>query len=920
MIEKEEHIEVSKKVLNRFPENIKFKYDWRKYQKRVLDELEEHLDDNHLHIIAPPGSGKTILGLEVSIRLDKPTLIFAPTIAIRNQWTQRFCELFLQTDTVPDWISRDIKKPNFLTVSTYQGLHAACSGFQEIEEELNEEESEDTKEKKSTKEKTAEIIKALKAQNIGTIVVDEAHHLKNAWWQSLSEIKKALDPTIVGLTATPPYDVTYAEWQRYIELNGPVDAEISVPELVVEGDLCPHQDYVFFSRPTVKESHKIDEYRQRIQSLFNEIKTDKDLVQALEKHPIYQNPSEQLDWIYTNLEYYSATLIFLNAVGKEITKDHLEIIGDKKFSIPELNHEWIEVLLTFYLYKDPENFKLFEEHQEKLINKLKRGGAMERRSVNFRHNRKINSFLSSSTSKLKSIDKIVDFEHDHLKQNLRMVILTDYIRKEFLIQEETNDLELNKIGVLPIFEKLRRTNDRDMKIGVLTGSLIIIPSSAFDLFKEITTKYKIDNVSTTPLPFDNRYLIINSNQKLKHDIVNIITQVFQAGQIEVLVGTKSLLGEGWDAPSINSLILASFVGSYVLSNQMRGRAIRTERQNIDKTGNIWHLVCVDPTANDGGNDIQLLKRRFNSFVGISFRKGITIENGIGRLDIPENLRTDLEVTDANNLMLNAAGMRDQLKQKWHKALKNGTSLIEEIKVPFPEEQDYKGVKSLYYNRTIKYLLGMLGSGLLGFGFEALQGLGRAARHIRSKEDLMGWIMIIGGLGVIIFGRLAFKTFRAYVKYRDISKDIQQIGEALLESLIKLGAIHTDAPKLSVISDIDDYGAIYCHLEGGTTYEKSLFIKSLQEIIGTVDNPRYVIIRKSFFLNVFSQKDYHSVPDNIGRKKQFAEYFERQWTRFVGSCQLVYTRTIEGRKLLLKSRIHSLASEFEDKTERINKWR
>jgi hypothetical protein len=38
-------------------------------------------------------------------------------------------------------------------------------------------------------------------------------------------------------------DVSPFEWQRYEELCGPVDAEVSVPELVLEGDLCPHQDY-----------------------------------------------------------------------------------------------------------------------------------------------------------------------------------------------------------------------------------------------------------------------------------------------------------------------------------------------------------------------------------------------------------------------------------------------------------------------------------------------------------------------------------------------------------------------------------------------------------------------------------------------------------------------------------------------------
>jgi len=86
--------------LTEYPKAIKFKYPWRKYQLRVLEELQEHLKDGHLHVVAPPGSGKTVLGLEVAIRINKPTLILAPTRAIRNQWIQRFCELFLQSDTV----------------------------------------------------------------------------------------------------------------------------------------------------------------------------------------------------------------------------------------------------------------------------------------------------------------------------------------------------------------------------------------------------------------------------------------------------------------------------------------------------------------------------------------------------------------------------------------------------------------------------------------------------------------------------------------------------------------------------------------------------------------------------------------------------------------------------------------------------
>nr|WP_321408283.1 DEAD/DEAH box helicase family protein [uncultured Carboxylicivirga sp.] len=906
--------------MKEFPHNIQFKYNWRRYQKRVLDELEEHLDDNHLHVIAPPGSGKTVLGLEVALRLNKPTLIFAPTVAIRNQWIQRFCELFLQVEIEPEWISRDIKNPGFLTVVTYQALHAACTSTVIVEDELIEEESDsDITEKAIRSIDTKEIVKKLRKQNIGTIVVDEAHHLKNEWWKSLDAIKKALKPTIVGLTATPPYDVTYSEWQRYIDLNGPVDTEISVPELVVENDLCPHQDYIYLSEPTEEENKLIVDQRAKAIQIFEDLKKDNTLIEAIMAHPIYQFPDKNLDWIYNNLECYSSVLIFLNAVGKIITENHLEVIGDKKFKVPLLNFEWIEILLTFYLFGDKEKFSAYENHQEKLSNKLKRNGLLDRRTISFRHNQRINRSLNTSLSKLQSIDKIIDIEHNTLGSNLRMVILTDYIRKEFLTTDSSNQLVLNKIGVLPIFEQLRRTNDRNMKLGILSGSLIIIPESALTPLTDAAAKMQVESISHTPLPYDTSFVIIDTNEKIKHNIVHLVTGIFESGEIEVLIGTKSLLGEGWDAPTINSLILASFIGSYVLSNQMRGRAIRSDRENPDKTGNIWHLACVDSTAQDGGDDLQLMKRRFKSFVGVSNNEKNTIENGINRLHLPDTFLNNA-IESYNDEIIQKAGQRDLLKQKWKEALLNGTELTEEIKVPFPEEKEYKKIKSLYYTKTIANLLGALGASLLTFADGILEGIGRSARQIHSWDDFFRWLMIIGIAGVIFFGRQFYKTFRIFFKYRDISKDIQQIGEALLHTLVKTGTIQTDISKLYVVSSVDSFGAIYCHLDGGTTFEKSTFIKSLQEIISTIENPRYLILRKSMFLKVISQSDYHSVPELIARNKKTSEYFTSQWRRLVGACELIYTRTIEGRKILLKSRFNSLASEFEEKTERINKWR
>ena len=886
--------------LKTFPKQIQFKFPWRTYQQRVLDELKEHLDDNHLHVVAPPGSGKTVLGLEVAIRLNKPTLIFAPTIAIRNQWVDRFTEMFLQQEKTPDWISFDIKNPKFLTVSTYQALHAA---FHQKDEAVSA------------------LLNRLKKQNIGTIVVDEAHHLQKVWWQSLILIKNQLEATIVGLTATPPYDVSHSEWQNYIELNGPVDTEIAVPELVKAGDLCPHQDYLFFSRPTVEEITKLNNYRERIKNLFSDLQKDKGLINAIANYPAIKQPFEQQQWIFSNVETYSAMLIFLNAVGKNIRAEHLQIIGNKGVKLPKLDYDWLQKLLSFYLFSNDSVFLQNEELQEQIKNKLRRHSALEKNTINFHLNHKLTGFLSTSINKMNSINRIVAFEYEQLQHNLRMVILTDYIRKEYLSENKLN--KLDKIGAFPIFEKLRRAN-YGVKIGLLTGSLVIIPTSVLEQFKRLAKEFDLKDISTIPLAFDEQFVIIKPNDAVRHNIVHIVTQIFEQGNIEVLIGTKSLLGEGWDAPAINALILASFVGSFVLSNQMRGRAIRTQPGNPNKTSNIWHLVSIDPTVRTGGTDLETLSRRFKAFVGISMKDKGGIENGIGRFDLPKELWTDAQLEKVNERMFDIAKDREGLLNKWQKALGEGAQLVEQIKIPFrtnnkKAKRSYTEDLQLYFNRTIAYGIGLVISMISGFAQYVLESFLHNIRHFHTFTQLWQWLMYIGGVGVLVFGKLFYDTFRIWLTYRDISKDIAGISKALVETLHNMGIIKTPLHEIEIISLTDDKGAVYSYLKGASNYEKSIFIRSLSEIIMPIDNPRYVIIRKNRFVKIATQKDYHSVPELIGQHKKTAVFFAQKWRNYVGKNQLVYTRNIEGRMLLVHARMHALSSEFVDKTEVLNRW-
>ena len=909
-----------------FSANIKFRYPWRSYQQRVLDELSSHMDDSHLHVIAPPGSGKTVLGLEVMLRLGQPTLILAPTHAIRNQWIQRFTELFVQQQELPDYISKDIRHPKRITVVTYQGLHAACNDRKEGNFTLDYVDETDIVEKtRSNFLNLPKIISGLQGQGVQTFILDEAHHLKNEWWQTLDRLKKAINPKMVGLTATPPYDVSGTEWSRYLDLNGPIDAEITVPELIQQGDLCPHQDYVYCCQPSAEELQLIRSYRTKAVEIFEEIKNDESLIRAISTHPSIVDPLGNEFKIHENLAFYSACLIFLRSRSIEISPLHFELLGiphrDDSLQLPDLDFSWMEELLRNYLFEDKGHFKHeFEEERTLMLNRLRRLGIVERRSIKFEQGAKILQHLHASVSKLTAIEQISNFEFGIMGGSLRQVILTDFVRKEYLANTPENTIPLRKIGVLPIFEQLRRNNGNQKKIGVLSGTIVIVPQTAVDSLEKAYSPFgHSEALNIKPLVFDTSYYIIQVTDQSRDWMVAIVTRLFEAGEIEILIGTKALLGEGWDAPAINSLILASVVGSFVSSNQMRGRAIRTNLNVPDKTSNIWHIACVDSTVVDGGQEIALLRRRFRNFVGLVEDERGGIENGLSRISFPTEVNEE-NITQFNGRSFVLAGQRRRLPNKWQAAIAEGTQLLEEIKLPFVEPDAYQGMKAAEMKRTIGNMTASLGSAVVFY----LEWSTQISMKLMKWLGAPGGTLMLGmfGVGTVFFSARAIKTFRYYAKYRDVTKDIYEIGNALIKTLCKSRIFTTSLKDLRVLTYADRQGAVFCHLDGGTTYEKSLFVQMIQEVVEPINSPRYIIVRKSLALKVLRQYDYHAVPEMLGKRAALANDFANFWREEVGSCQLIFTKNMEGRKLLIRSKVAALANHFSEDTtvQHVNIWR
>jgi superfamily II DNA or RNA helicase len=908
------------------PDVMTFRKTWRAYQLRLLRHLDEYLQDRRLHLVAAPGSGKTVLGLEVIKRLNQPTLVLAPTITIRDQWVDRLVDLFLSPGSGrPAWISTELRSPAFLTVATYQALHALCSG--ETEQQAQPMEAEEHGDSENhvfePPKNDAEanhgthghvlLPETFTETEFKTLVLDEAHHLRAEWWKTLTSVAAQLGkPTIIALTATPPYDVSPFEWQRYEELCGPVDAEVSVPELVLEGDLCPHQDYVYFSTPTEKEQQVISDFRTAVDSFVERLRSNEGFKDAILTHPWIATPDEHTEEILEDPEYLSSMVVFLHAAGQEIPHAVLKTLGLSHKQVPALELEWLEVLLSHCLYSDVDRFQRSEQVLKLLRRELLEIGAIERRRVKLRDPSDHLKLLTTSITKLKSIEQVVRLESDSQREALRCVILTDFIRKAEMPKSTGEVAVCEDIGIVPIFEHLRHAALSDIRLGVLSGSLVIVPGSAEPLLRQAAAALGIESqdLSISPLIHDPRYSSVEIRGEYYRGSVRLITSIFQQGGITVLVGTKSLLGEGWDAPCINTLVLASFVGSFVLSNQMRGRSIRMDPSQPQKTANIWHLVCAEPGVFGPGDDYELLVRRCSAFAGVNSAAPV-IENGTERLGFGHPPFSRDQIDQINARTCKRALDRAGLRQQWQDAL--GTGSVQQMTdgLKAPNESLPRG---FVLTNTIAALLIQAAS----IAVAILEYFGRMLGRVRTTQDLWTFAALLLGISAILSLPWSLVALWRLIRHGTPERSIKQIGRAVLEALEYEGALDQRAGAFRVHADRNGDGTVFCWLGGGTGKEQAIFLRALREILSPIDNPRYLLARRKIW-RVF-REDYFAVPDIVARKKEVAEMFTQRWKRLVGPVELVYTRTPEGRKVLLRARNHSLAGAFQKSAERVSCWK
>ena len=871
--------------------NINFKGIFRSYQKRILDNSKLYLADGKINIVAAPGSGKTILGLELIKRLNNPCIILSPSITIREQWKERFKSSFLPEGyNIDDYVSCNLNNIKLLNSITYQGLYSAINKISSVDEEEEIDYS------------NIDLFKLIKENNIRTICLDEAHHLQNEWQKALEKFIKGLDKDIktISLTATPPYDAKTTEWQRYVQVCGEIDEEIFVPELVKQNTLCPHQDYIYFNFPTSTEINSFKEYRIKAIDAIDRIKEFDFIISIC--NVINNNYQNMLVDIYANVKEYIALLILFNHYEFNVDKKLIKLLTGVTY-LPNINLHYAEVAIQFLIDSDLLN----KVNKEVIVRLLKEYALYDRKQVYLDLNEKLKRKLISSVGKIDSIVQIVKSEYECLNDKLRMLILTDYIKKEELSKVGSNEI-IDNVSVVSIFETLRR--NYNIKIGVLSGGLVILHN---DVLKSLDS-----NIFTSNIINNTNYSIINFKGSNKEKVY-ILSNLFEKGIINILIGTKSLLGEGWDSPCINSLILASFVGSFMLSNQMRGRAIRIDKNNPDKISNIWHLATIEPNYIFENNsfkkleskvlnnhdiiesiDYDTLKRRFECFVGPSY-DGYEIESGVERLTTIKPPYDKKGIDRINEKTIILSKNREEVRSKWRFSVEKSSKINIESQVPKERK-----IPAFTFINIGKILL------IMSFESAMIVTLSQILTKVSTQTPL-GFFSILAFIAftfVCIY--LISLATNKLIANANPTNQIKTFAKCILKTLKDFDIIET-ACHLNVKSDKNGI-FINVAIDNATIHEQNIFNKAISEFLSPIDNPRYIIIKKGNLCK-YNYKYSFACPTCIGKNKEMADVLRKYLDKYMGKYELVYTRYDNGRQFILECR---KSSYITYNTKQINK--
>jgi superfamily II DNA or RNA helicase len=878
------------------------------HQRRALAAFERDRERGNAatYLVVPPGGGKTLIGLEAARRLGRPTVVLCPNTAIQAQWIAQWQTAFTPV-TVTATASREI--PSALTVLTYQALCTLEPGGSRPA---------DPADLLSLLHPNGRVlIDRLRGGGPWTVVLDECHHLLELWGRLLKVVIEQLDhPHLVGLTATPPHMMTAEQAELHATLFGTVDMEISAPALVRDRCLAPYQELVYLARPTPGEADYIRGEAIR----FAELRADlldpafasTPFLAWLQARVVERRGREGVQVSWQRFERDEPALadaaVRLHTAGLLPLPDGARIREQHRH--PPTAEDWV-ALIGDYCHRcllagaDPRDKQAFEAIRRALPSvgyRLTRAGVMASETP-------VDRVLARSESKSRATVEILRAESAELGPALRSLVLCDF-------EEAGGALPARLTGVLPAEAGGARLVLETLLADEFTAELgpVLMTGSRVACGRETAQRLAAwlhladPRLDVAHSPADIRIatmveLTCPAGWSPRR-YVPLVTRFFADGGSRCLIGTRALLGEGWDAPAVNVVIDLTAATTPTSVVQARGRALRLDPGWPDKVADNWGVVCVTDDHPKGDADYDRLVRKHDRYFALS--QAGDIVSGVAHVDprLSPYAPPPTPAFDAlNAVMLQRPAERAAAWGRWA------------IGTPY-QDQPVPTVTV-----TTRRSLGLPGRAA------APLARGRSAARLAVIALLAALVVALTVVArpaaalVVVAALLAgiFWTCRTAARLVSVP------SPATLEdmAMVTADALHDagltshggDAVRVEALPD----GSYRARLRDTPAHESVLFTAALEEVLSPLAQPRYVIPRmivtppqgRAAALRLAARRlvrgqvpasaVYHAVPTALGTNKKLAAKFQRAWNARIGPGELLYTGSPEGAGILAVQR-------------------
>jgi superfamily II DNA or RNA helicase len=940
-------------------ERLSFRRRWRRYQELALQAFDRDVAHGRwrTHIVAPPGSGKTLLGVEFVRRLGHHALVLVPNTAVQSQWLRAVGHFTDETGIAAPEPSAPI------AVLTYQALcqlddpdvalgdlasrrwaRERSEATGQSSEEVAREAAGWTGEAAARREReirriratikreiaraehgglhlghllargAQERLEALRANGVRTIVLDECHHLASLWgYMVRTAVEELGEVHLVGLTATPPAELTADEAELYESLLGPVDFTVPTPAVVRERYLAPYQELAWFTEPLAVEARWLAEHDLRFRELVTTL------------HDDLPGPLSFPEWMITRMRergrepVEGARLSWAAFQRRQpaLARAGARFLGSGGLSLPEgVPHgegyreepnldDWL-VLLEDYALRclrgdpSPEAARRYEAIAAALRDlgfNLTRQGIRRGRSD-------VDRLLTRSAAKSIALVAVVNCEYEARSERLRALVLTDSERGAAVPNEDLVGVLRPEAGTAVEAVRALAADGRTAPLRPLLVSgrgLRCSPADAEALLGQLRERCVVQ-LTDWRAEADAAGLVrlsAHGSAWQPRLWVALATEIFAMGTTKVLVGTRALLGEGWDAPCVNCFVDLTAAATSVSVTQMRGRSLRLDPANPEKIASNWDVVCVAPELARGNADYERFVRKHLHLFAPS--EDGAIEAGPSHVHpalTPFAPPPAVEFADINGEMTRRAREHGRARERWA------------LGAPYlGEEHETLVVRPRRYAPPPK-----LPERPPPYPVSQRMPIALAATATASSPLLalgIGEPLAFGGLVLVpvAFGWALSRLAHVRRELQD-ALPLDLAAYAIRDAYLELGELSEDAAA-SLAIEPRASGYLRVSLKKASAEETARFTAALNDVVDPPAFPRYLLSRlvprpRSHLTAIFRlatsrppfEKRWVAVPADLGHRKDRAEAFARAWQRWLGPTQLLFTQRTESGKAAL----------------------